>query len=750
MSGLEQLKITFFEECNELLQSLEGGLADIREGTGNDDTVHAIFRAVHSIKGGAGVFGFAELIKFAHVFETVMDEVRKGNLATGPDVVDVLLRANDTLADLVEMARKGEAVAAGYGGDARHALEMLLGGRDQSKPGAAAAPAAPVETEEFSFVPIKADGFDDNPAGQVKRYSIAFRPKPDVLKKSIDPGFLLNVLRSMGTLELAADTAGIPALADLQHDDFHISWSGTFETSSPKQEIESIFSPVAADCEFVLTDLTPDAAVPAPAVVAAPPPAPVAVAPAPAPVAPAPAAPVAAAPAAVPAAPARPKEAAPPPLTAQEASGNSKEARAAAKQPSSVTIRVELDKIDRVVNMVGELVIAQAMLHQVIDELPEQTSARISNILSDLVRHTRGLKDSVMAIRAQPVSSVFQRMPRLVRELSVKTGKKVQIEMFGETTEVDKTIIERLSDPLTHIIRNSIDHGIELPEERVARGKHEEGTIRMSAEQRGGRIVIEIGDDGGGINCERVLKKAKEKGLVDPNAALTDDEICNLIFLPGFSTAETISDISGRGVGMDVVRRNIQDLGGRTTIKSEFGRGTIIQLALPLTLAVMDGLVVQVAKQTYVLPIPNIVECLRPGEDEIHRVIGAAGALNLRGDIVPLIYLADVLGVDQAMGDRTNGVVIITEASDGTRMGLIVDDLVGNQQVVIKSIEENCGTVQGIAGATILGDGHVAFILDIEMLSNMTSLDGRNIGPPNIAPNIAPMANGAANAMHLN
>ena len=733
MSGLEQLKVTFFEECNELLQSLETALADIREGTSNDDTVHAIFRAVHSIKGGAGVFGFAELIEFAHVFETVMDEVRKGNLATGPDVIDVLLRANDTLADLVEMARKGEAVAPGYGGDARHALETLLG--EPSKRGGASAPAAQPETEEFSFVPIKADDFDDQPqAGGLKLYSIVFRPKPDVLKKSIDPGFLLNVLRSMGKLDLTAETAAIPALQDLQHDDFHISWSGTLETESPRQEIESIFAPVAAECEFQITDMTPAAAAPAPAAEPAPQPAaPVAAAPvAPAPVAAAPAVP----PAPVVAAPSAP----PPP---QEASGNGKEARAAAaKQPSSVTIRVELDKIDRVVNMVGELVIAQAMLHQVIDELPEQTSARISNILSDLVRHTRGLKDSVMAIRAQPVSSVFQRMPRLVRELSAKTGKKVQIEMFGETTEVDKTIIERLSDPLTHIIRNSIDHGIEPPNERIAKGKHEEGTIRMSAEQRGGRIVIEISDDGGGINCERVLKKAKEKGLVDPNAALTDDEICNLIFAPGFSTAETVSDISGRGVGMDVVRRNIQDLGGRTTIKSEFGRGTTIQLALPLTLAVMDGLVVEVAKQTYVLPIPNIVECLRPGSDEIHRVIGAAGALNLRGDIVPLIYLANVLGVDQTTGERTNGVVIITEASDGTRMGLIVDDLIGNQQVVIKSIEENCGNVQGIAGATILGDGHVAFILDIEMLANMTSLDGRNMPPPG--------ANGAANAMRLN
>ena len=736
-SGLEQLKITFFEECNELLQSLEGGLADIREGTTTEDTVHAIFRAVHSIKGGAGVFGFAELIEFAHVFETVMDEVRKGNLATSPDVVDVLLRANDTLADLVDMARKGDAVAPGYGGDVRHALNMLLsGGGEAAKTPAPAAAARKEETEEFSFTVVKADSFDDAPqADQINVFSITFRPKPDIFKKNIDPGFLLNVLRSMGKLDLVADTSAIPALAELEHDSLHMSWSGTLETTSPRAEIESIFAPVAADCEFTLSDLTPGAVAPAPTVETAPVvPAPVAVKPAPMPAA-APA-PVAAAPMAPPPQP----EAAPP---AQAAPANGKEPRGATvKQVSSVTIRVELEKIDRVVNMVGELVIAQAMLHQVIDELPEQTSARVSNILSDLVRHTRGLKDSVMAIRAQPVSSVFQRMPRLVRELSAKTGKKVQIEMVGETTEVDKTIIERLSDPLTHIIRNSIDHGIETPADRVAKGKHEEGTIRMSAEQRGGRIVIEISDDGGGINCERVLKKAREKGLVDPNAVLTDDEICNLIFLPGFSTAETVSDISGRGVGMDVVRRNIQDLGGRTTIKSDFGRGTVIQLALPLTLAVMDGLVVEVAQQTYVLPIPNIVECLRPGQDEIHRVIGAAGALNLRGDIVPLIYLADVLGVDQATQERTNGVVIITEASDGTRMGLIVDELLGHQQVVIKSIEENCGTVQGIAGATILGDGHVAFILDIEMLSSMTCVDGRNLPPP--------ATDGTANAARLN
>src|ERR1051325_342 len=435
MSGLEQLKITFFEECNELLQSLEGGLADIREGTSNEDTVHAIFRAVHSIKGGAGVFGFSELIDFAHVFETVMDEVRKGNLATGPDVIDILLRANDTLADLVEMARKGQPVAPGYGSDARSALDTLLtGGGEATKKAAQPAAAAKEETEEFSFVPVKADSFDDQPqADQVRTYSIVFRPKPDILKKNIDPGFLLNVLRSMGKLDLVPDPGGIPPLSELEHDSFHIGWTGCLETTSPRAEIESIFAPVAGDCEFTIADLTPGAAPAEPAApvvqaapAAPPPPAPAAVAKPT--VSAAPPAPAGAAPAASP----------PKPAAAQEAPApaNGKEPRGASKVVSSVTIRVELEKIDRVVNMVGELVIAQAMLQQVSEELPRQTGARSSNILSDLVRHTRGLKDSVMAIRAQPVSSVFQRMPRLVRELSAKTRKKVAIEMGGETTEV--------------------------------------------------------------------------------------------------------------------------------------------------------------------------------------------------------------------------------------------------------------------------------------------------------------------------
>ena len=397
--------------------------------------------------------------------------------------------------------------------------------------------------------------------------------------------------------------------------------------------------------------------------------------------------------------------------------------RATAARPTTggaTTTRVELEKIDRVVNMVGELVISQAMLGQVVHELPDEVRGSLLQVLDEVVHHTRELKDSVMSMRAQPVSAVFQRMPRLVRELATKTAKKVRLEMAGETTEVDRSIIERLGDPLTHIIRNAIDHGIEPPAARAKAGKAEEGTIRLAAEHRGSRIVIEISDDGAGINPERVLKKARERGLVGADANLSDDEINNLIFLPGFSTAETVSDISGRGVGMDVVRRNIQDVGGRISIKSERGRGMTIQLALPLTLAVMDGMVVRVAQETYVMPMSAIVECLRPPASDVCNLIGTRGVLQLRGSLVSLVHLSELLEIGGA-SDSDERVIIIGDAGDGARFGIVVDELCGHQQVVVKSIEESYGSVPGIAGATILGNGRVAFILDIEKFADLAS-----------------------------
>jgi two-component system chemotaxis sensor kinase CheA len=704
MSSLDQLKQTFFDECSEALQQIEAGLTDIREGHGTDDTINAVFRSVHSVKGGAGIFGFEGLIKFAHVFETVLDEMRSGKLAASQDNVDVLLPANDVLTDLIAMTRAGEAIPDNHGAESRAALERLLG-KGAAEGDAEDDDTTPAEDfEGLDFMPVRSDAFDmpETPAsGQT--FKIVFRPGAELLKRANEPLYIIRELRKLGELALVAETERLPSLAELEPDRPYIGWTGTLRTTATREQIEEIFEFVIGDCEL---DISLDMTDLPPSIDAELLPLPISVAPA------------AAAPAVEPLA----EHPAPSIVPTPVADGG--EPAAAARPPAAkqvaTTMRVELEKIDRVVNMVGELVIAQAMLGQIVHGLPEETSSRLAQMLDEVIHHTRELKDSVMSMRAQSIGAVFQRMPRLVRELATKTGKKVRLEMHGENTEVDRSIIERLGDPLTHIIRNSIDHGIESPQDRLAAGKSDEGTIRLVAEHRGGRIVVEVSDDGGGIDPDRVLKKAKAKGLVSPDAILSEDEINNLIFLPGFSTAEAISDISGRGVGMDVVRRNIQDVGGRITLKSERGRGMTLQLALPLTLAVMDGMVIKVGGQTYVLPMSAIVECLRPARSDIHNLLGGRGMLRLRGNLVPLTHLCDLLDLGAA-ADTDERVVIIADAGDGTRFGLIVDELCGHQQVVVKSMEESYGTVPGVGGATILGNGRVALILDVEKLSDLAT-----------------------------
>jgi two-component system chemotaxis sensor kinase CheA len=640
----------------------------------------------------------------------------------GPDLLDVLFSASDVLADLVAMARSGEEAPAGYGDECRAALEALLG---QDEEGAGDAPA---DDFDIPFVPVRVEFDEPSESSAERGYSISFRPNAEFLLTQ-DPLFLLQQLRTLGTLDLLAQSDALPPLAELAPGVCHIGWTATLRTAWGREDVERVFAFVADKCELQIVDLDPpDSAVPmaadgdfGPIEVAdsapEPEPAPVpvlelapALVPDPEPM-PAPVLVGAVAPRSVPAAIVPAAEAAP------------KESRGAVAPSGATTIRVELEKIDRVVNMVGEIVIAQAMLGQVVQDLPPEIMSRVAQRIEDVFHHTRELKNSVMSMRAQPVKTVFQRMTRLVRELATKTAKKVQLEMQGENTEVDKTVIERLSDPITHIIRNSIDHGIESPAVRLAAGKKEAGTIRLSAEQRGGRIVIEITDDGAGINSERVLMKAREKGLVAADAVLNADEINNLIFLPGFSTADVVSDLSGRGVGMDVVRRNIQDLGGRITLKSEPGRGMSIELALPLTLAVMDGMIVRVAQETYVMPISAIVECIRPATTDIRPLVGTCGALQIRGSIVPLVYLGDVFDVPGFVQEPVECTVIVIEGSDRARLGLVVDELLGHQQVVIKSIEENYGSVPGIAAATILGNGRVAFIVDIEKLPELLDND---------------------------
>ncbi len=724
MSSLDQLKQTFFDECSEALQQIENGLPDIRDGAGSEDTINAVFRSVHSVKGGAGIFGFEDLVKFAHVFETVLDEMRSGKLVATREIVASLLQANDVLTDLIAMSRSGEGIPPDYGSECRAALEQILranstGEQSEADDGS----AAPAEFEGLDFVPVRVDELDAPEDVGEFEYNIIFRPKPELLKNANEPLYILRELRKLGTLDLVVETNRLPPLAELEADRPYLGWIGTLRTFAKREQLDEVFEFVIGDCELEITGRPvtpqPDSINPGSEAEAALLPA----------VLPLPGED----PTLVPGSQPPPESPAPQPAT--NVTGEHTDAaappRAAAAKPAvagATTTRVELEKIDRVVNMVGELIIAQAMLGQVVHGLPEDVSSRLAQVLDEVVHHTRELKDSVMSMRAQQVGAVFQRMPRLVRELATKTAKKVRLEMLGESTEVDRSIIERLGDPLTHIIRNSIDHGIELPTDRAAAGKSEEGTIRLSAEHRGGRIVIEIRDDGAGINSERVLKKARERGLVGVEANLSDDEINNLIFLPGFSTAEKISDISGRGVGMDVVRRNIQDVGGRISLKSDRGRGMAIQLALPLTLAVMDGMVIRVRQETYVIPMAAIMECLRPPASDIHNLIGTPGMLKLRGNLVPLVQLCDLLDVGSAPAASDERVVIITDAGESTHFGIVVDELCGHQQVVVKSIEESYGSVPGIAGATILGNGRVAFILDVEKLSDIASTQNVQVG----------------------
>src|SRR5262245_2685890 len=704
MASLEQLKLTFFDECSEALQQIEAGLTEMQDGTSTDDTINANFRSVHSIKGGAGIFGFEDLVNFAHVLETVLDTMRSGKLSATHEIMDVLLQANDILSDLITMSRSGEAIPPNHGSECRAALERMIGIEPSASDDEPMA-----DFEGLDFMPVRADAFDAPDAGDgLRTFSIVFRPRSEMLRKANEPLYIVRELRKLGELELAAETDALPHLHEIEPDRPYIGWTGTLRTASTRVQVEEVFEFVTGDCEIEIVEADPVPAfggptdgMPAQTFAGGD-----------FPLAPEPVEESMPAPAAA-------HEGIAPPVARTEAAESAGAAKPAAAKATSTTTRIELDRIDRVVNMVGELVIAQAMLGQIVHDLPEATNGRLMQILDEVIHHTRELKDSVMSMRAQPVGTVFQRMPRLVRELSTKTAKRVRLEMSGETTEVDRSIIERLGDPLTHIIRNAVDHGIESPADRLAAGKKEEGTIHLAAEHRGGKIGIESRDDVAGSNSERVLKKARERGLVGPDATLTEEEISNLIMAPGFSTAETISDISGRGVGMDVVRSNIQDIGGRISLKSERGRGMTITLALPLTLAVMEGMVIKVGQETYVMPLSTIVECLRPQRSEISSLVGTRGMLQLRGDLVPIVHLADLLDVSSNSDDSEERVVIITDAGDGTRFGLVVDQLCGHQQVVIKSIEESYGSVPGIAAATILGNGRVAFILDVEKLSDL-------------------------------
>ncbi len=743
---MNEIKEIFFQECEEQLAELESGLMKLNDGDRDPETVNAVFRAVHSIKGGAGAFGLDDLVSFAHVFETTLDCVRSNKLEPSQDVLKVMLRSADVLADLTNAARDGGKVEETRTRGLVKELEALARGEvlaasaasaepPAAKPAPAPAPVAaaakpsPTDDSGFQPIPFSFDDFGgDEPAAAASdpAFEVTFKPRADLYAKGNEAALLLRDLARLGEMSVNCNMDALPRFEDMNPEGAYFWWVATVRTAKGEEGIRSVFEFAEWDCDievrgleenvesdmpmtpvpFDLAILDGDGSLAADehhhddhdhdhdhAHVAA---------------------------AAVEAVHTAQAAASVTQAARSAATAAPSAAAAAAQQANNVaaqagqTIRVDLDRVDRLINLVGELVINQAMLSQSVVESDNNGASSINMGLEELQQLTREIQDSVMAIRAQPVKPVFQRMSRIVREVADMTGKQIRLITEGENTEVDKTVIDKLAEPLTHMIRNAVDHGVETPEKREAAGKNPEGTVRLSAKHRSGRIIIELSDDGAGINRERVRQKAIDNDLITADANLSDEEIDNLIFAPGFSTAEKLSDISGRGVGMDVVKRSIQALGGRISIQSRPGHGSTFTLSLPLTLAVLDGMVVTVANQTLVVPLTAIVETLQPEADEIHSFGPSQRLISIRNSFCPLVDVGRILDFRPVAADPVEGVALLVESEGGGQRALMVDAIQGQRQVVIKSLEANYTHVPGIAAATILGDGRVALILDVD------------------------------------
>jgi two-component system chemotaxis sensor kinase CheA len=743
---MNEIKEIFFQECEEQLAELESGLLKMNDGDTDSETVNAVFRAVHSIKGGAGAFGLDDLVAFAHVFETTLDCVRSNKLDPGPDVMKVMLKSADALADLTNAARDGSSVDPSRTSGLVKDLEALAHGEPLPSAGGAepapkAAPAAktaapapvaaaPAPTDDSGFqpIPFSFDDFGDEAEAAAPSFEINFKPRTELYTKGNDAALLLRDLRRLGDMSLHCDMTTLPALDQLEPENAYFSWKIWLKTDKGEDAVRQVFEFAEWDCELDIKQLgegegigneeaeeLPMVPIPfdlsileddEPAVMIEDHHAEEEMA----------AAAVVARQTAVAASEvlAKVERAAAPAAEKREPAAAAKAADANSAAGANQTIRVDLDRVDRLINLVGELVINQAMLAQSVIENDSTGTQGINMGLDELQQLTREIQDSVMAIRAQPVKPVFQRMSRIVREVADMVGKSVRLVTEGENTEVDKTVIDKLAEPLTHMIRNSVDHGIESPEKRAAIGKPAEGTVKLTAKHRSGRILIELSDDGAGINREKVRQKAIDNDLIPADANLSDEEIDNLIFMPGFSTADKITDVSGRGVGMDVVKRSIQALGGRISIQSRPGQGSTFIMSLPLTLAVLDGMVVTVANQTLVVPLTAIVETLQPEASAIHSFGAHQKLIAIRNSFCPLVDVGRILNYRSNSANPVDGVALLVESEGGGQRALMVDAIQGQRQVVIKSLEANYTHVPGIAAATILGDGRVALILDVD------------------------------------
>lgn len=651
MSGIDLSRFhqTFFDESVEGLDTMESALLKLGAENADSDTVNTVFRAAHSIKGGAATFGFTAVAGFTHHVETLLDRMRSGNHIISGAEIDLLLRAVDALRGLLAAVRGDASADISAVGELQNELERVL--KVGSAPVVAAtAVAASAATEGWL---------------------IRFAPLPELFASGNDPLRILGELQRLGSCKTVFDSEALPALKLAQPETCYLAWTIELHAACTRAAVQDVFAWVEDDCRLSIE-------------------------------------PLAAAPVAVEAA--AETEAARPALSVIE--GGKTAARD--KPADGGSIRIATAKIDSLINLVGELVITQAMLQQLADALDPVVNEKLLHGLSQLDRNTRQLQEAVMSARMLPVEFVFSRFPRLARDLAAKLGKQIRLVTVGEQTELDKGVIERISDPLVHLVRNALDHGIEMPEVRSAAGKDPVGTVKLSAAHQGGYIVIEIADDGRGLDRARLLAKARERSLACSDE-MSDGEVWQLIFAPGFSTAASVTDVSGRGVGMDVVKKNIDALGGAVDVVSDAGKGMRVTIRLPLTLAILDGMSVRVGEEIFIVPLSAVVESLQPARDQVKTLTAQASVVKVRNEFLPLADLASLFGIPTEPREPHSGILVLMEA-DGRKIAARVDELVGQQQVVIKSLESNYRRVRGISGATILGDGRVALILDVAAL----------------------------------
>jgi two-component system chemotaxis sensor kinase CheA len=656
---ISQFFQVFFDETEELLAEMEKLLLAIDVAAPDAEDLNAIFRAAHSIKGGAGTFGLDDLTEVTHVLESLLDGIRQQRMALTSEHVDAFLVAKDVL----KMQLDGHRLHALVDKDAVADALMLL----QSLAGTTAPAVAPEAAMELGGAA---------PQTPARRFRIELPEVParDADALAAELGLLGKIDRETlpdGRAAFMLSTDGsvddIVAICSfiLDPDDLEVSEQPSDSAASQAEERKAAQEDAQGYGFFE------------------------------------------------PLPPPRPEAAAPSAVPADERPSQRREEKPGNLHESS-SIRVGIEKVDQLINLVGELVITQAMIAQRTSALDPMGHEHLLNSVSQLTRNTRDLQEAVMSIRMMPMDYVFSRFPRMVRDLAHKLGKRIDLVAQGAATELDKGLIERIVDPLTHLVRNSIDHGIEAPEARKAAGKSETGKLSLSAAHQGGNIVIEVSDDGAGLNREKILARAMQQGM-PVSDAMTDAEVWQLIFAPGFSTADAVTDVSGRGVGMDVVRRNIAAMGGGIDIRSARGFGTTMSISLPLTLAILDGMSVRVGAEIYILPLGHVVESLQPARGDVKEISGQGQVIKVRGEYLPLIPLHKVFGIEPAVTDPSEGIVVILE-SEGRQAALFIDELVGQQQVVVKNLESNYRKVAGISGATILGDGGVSLIVDVAAL----------------------------------